>query len=230
MEEMKVEGTQGRDDLGPVTGAVLLQDVFRHYKSLIGQIEIALPRQQTRTLLLSSSVQMEGTTEVTVGLALTLALEMGKKTAIIDANTNHPDLNRRFGTPDSGLGEYLKGSLTIERALVNTTVPNLHIMPLGKSVPSLGTFGREPLEAMVSQLRNRFDYVLIDTAPIGMNPESTILVDTVDAVILVVRHGSTRREVVRKTKDVIERAGGKILGVVLNKRTFPIPEFLYRRL
>jgi Mrp family chromosome partitioning ATPase len=52
----------------------------------------------------------------------------------------------------------------------------------------------------------------------------------VDAVVLVIRHGGTRREVVRRAKETVERAGGKILGVVLNKRKFPIPEFLYRRL
>jgi Mrp family chromosome partitioning ATPase len=52
----------------------------------------------------------------------------------------------------------------------------------------------------------------------------------VDAVVLVVKHGGTRREVVKRAKETIERSGGKILGVVLNKRKFPIPEFLYKRL
>jgi Mrp family chromosome partitioning ATPase len=79
-------------------------------------------------------------------------------------------------------------------------------------------------------MRSRFEYVLLDSAAVGLNPETTVLCDKVDAVVLVVRHGSTRREVVRKSKEMIERAGGRILGVVLNKRKFPIPEFLYRRL
>jgi Mrp family chromosome partitioning ATPase len=70
----------------------------------------------------------------------------------------------------------------------------------------------------------------MDAAPVGTYPECAVLCDKVDSVILVVKHGSTRREVVVRTREIITRAGGKILGVVLNRRRFPIPEFLYRRL
>jgi capsular exopolysaccharide synthesis family protein len=206
------------------------QDAFHYYRGLVGQIEIALPHHASRVLLFTSSANREGTTEVVMGVGLTLAGAMGRSTAIIDCNVRNPDIHRRFGVEHLGLDEYLGGKLGLEQALHNTLVPNLYIMPLGPGLTSLAALKKEQLAAMITTLRNRFEYVLLDSAPVGLNPETTILCDKVDAVIVVVKHGDTRREVVRRTKDMIERAEGNILGIVLNKRRFPIPEFLYRRL
>lgn len=210
--------------------AVMAQDAFHYYRGLIGQMEIALPQLSSRVLLLSSAMAGEGTTEVVVGLGLTLAAALGRKTAVIDCNTRNPEIHRRFGVHDVGLDEHLKGTLPLEQALLNTTVPNLYVMPLGAGLTSLARIDRDDFQGMVARLREKFEYVLIDSAAVGVNPETSTLCDMVDAVVLVVRHGGTRREVVRRAKDMVERAGGKILGVVLNKRKFPIPEFLYRRL
>jgi capsular exopolysaccharide synthesis family protein len=179
---------------------------------------------------MSSSLTGEGTTEVVVGLGLTLAAALGRKTAVIDCNTRHPEIHTRFGVDDVGLDEHLKGSLPLEQALLNTTVPNLYVMPLGAGLTSLARIDRDDFQGMVARLREKFEYVLIDSAAVGVNPETSTLCDMVDAVVLVVKHGGTRREEVKRAKETIERSGGKILGVVLNKRKFPIPEFLYKRL
>jgi protein-tyrosine kinase len=201
-----------------------------HYKTLVGQIEIALPQQGCRVIMLSGSAPGEGTTEITIGLGLALASAMGRKTAIIDSNLRHPDLHARFGTSEVGLGEYLNREVALDKALANTIVPNMYIMPAGRSLESLAAVSKEQITSFIADLREKFEYVLIDAAPVGTYPDWAVLCDKVDSVILVVKHGATRREVVKRTKDIITRAGGKILGVVLNRRRFPIPDFLYRRL
>jgi capsular exopolysaccharide synthesis family protein len=205
-------------------------DIQGYFKSLVGQIEIGLPQPGCRVVLLSSSVAGEGTTEVAIGLGLVLAGSMGRKTVIVDCNLHHPDLHLRFGLPEIGLGEYLGREVPLEKALANTVVPNMYIMPVGKRLVSAMSFSKEDLSGLVAELRKRFEYVLIDAAPVGTYPEGAVLCDKVDSVILVVKHGSTRREVVVRTKETITRAGGRILGIVLNRRRFPIPEFLYKRL
>lgn len=230
MDDDAKKTTAAGKDKGTDPGKIMSDEAFRYYKGLVGQIEIALPLQSSRVLLVSSSVHGEGTTEVTVGLGLMLSAGMGRKTALVDCNMTHPDLHRRFGTQKIGLSEALMGDVTVDRALVNTTVPNLHIMPAGQRTSHLTAQGKDELKSLIAALRERFDYVIIDSAPMGISPESTVLCDKVDAVILVIHHGRTRREIVKRTRDVIERAGGRLLGVILNKRTFPIPEFLYRRL
>jgi len=225
--EDRVKEELRREDAGR---AVMAQDIFHYYKGLIGQMEIALPQLSSRVLLLSSAMGGEGTTEVVVGLGLTLAAGLGRKTAVIDCNSRDPEIHKRFGVDDVGLDEHLKGILPLEQALVNTTVPNLYVMPLGAGLTSLARIDRDKFKGMVARLRDKFEYVLIDTAAVGVNPEASTLCDMVDGVVLVVRHGGTRREVLRRAKDMVERSGGRILGAVLNKRKFPIPEFLYRRL
>ena len=205
-------------------------ELTRYYKRVIGQIEMALPRQDSRVVMLSSSVLGEGTTDVVVGLGLTIANNVGKKTLILDCNIHHPEVHLRFGQPDVGLGEVLTGRITIDKAMSNTIVPNLWTMPLGRGVASLDAFGEERLMMLIAELRSNFEYVLIDTAPVGSYPECVVLSNKVDGVILVVKYGGTRREIVKRAKETITRADGRVLGVILNRRKFPIPEFLYRRM
>jgi capsular exopolysaccharide synthesis family protein len=212
------------------TAGMASDELMKYYKSVVGQIENVLPQQTSRVLMLSSSVHGEGTTDVAVGLGMTIAGEMGRKTVIVDCNLHHPEVHLRFGLPDVGLGEYLTGRIPIGQAVTNTVVPNLYAMPLGRGVASLSALGDDQLQKLIAELRSNFEYVLIDAAPMGVYPECVVLCDKVDGVVLVVRYGSTRREIVKRAKEIITRADGKVLGVILNRRTFPIPEFLYRKI
>jgi protein-tyrosine kinase len=228
--EDKEKQAAGGQDTEAGAGRILSDEDFSYYRGLAGQIEIGLPQQSSRVLLFTSSLHGEGTTEVVIGLGLTLAAGMGRKTAIIDWNPIHPELHRRFDVPPIGMSEYLRGEISLEQSLVNTTVPYLHVMPLGRKAGTLTGLSRDSLIRLLDALRSRFDYVLIDSAPLGINAEATMMCDKADAVVMVVRHGKTKREVVRRTKENIERAGGKILGIVFNRRTYPIPGFIYKRL
>jgi protein-tyrosine kinase len=230
MESVDRSGKPESESMAESASRVISDDAFHYYRGLIGQIEIALPRRSSRVLLFTSSMEGEGTTEIVMGLGLTLAAAIGRPTAVVDCNVQSPDIHRRFGVEDVGLYEYLRGKIDLDHALLNTLIPNLYVMPLGAGLTSLGSINKDQFGEFVATMRDRFEYVLLDSAALGASPEATVLCDRADAVVMVVKYGSTRREVVRKTKEMIERAGGKVLGVVLNKRKFPIPEFLYRRL
>lgn len=225
-DDMVRPGPDGPGDSGETAAAELMT----YYKGIIGQVEIALPQQASRVVMLSSSVHGEGTTSVATGLGMAIAGKMGRKTVIVDCNLHHPEVHLRFGVPDVGLGEYLTGRVPIQQAVSTTVVPNLYAMPFGRGVASLSAFGNEQLQKLIAELRSNFEYVLIDAAPVGVYPECIVLCDKVDGVVLVVRHGSTRREIIKRAKEIITRADGKVLGVIFNKRKFPIPEFLYRKI
>jgi capsular exopolysaccharide synthesis family protein len=229
MDEYDDIVTSGSDGRGG-SDEMASDELMTYYKSIVGQIEIALPQRTSRVLMLSSSVYGEGTTNIAVGLGMTIAKMMGRKTVIVDCNLHHPEVHLRFGVPDVGLGEYLTGRIPIQQAVSSTVVPNLYAMPLGRGVASLSALEDERLQKLIAELRSNFEYVLIDAAPVGVYPECVVLCDKVDGVVLVVRYGSTRREIVKRAKEIITRADGKVLGVVLNRRTFPIPEFLYRKI
>ena len=86
------------------------------------------------------------------------------------------------------------------------------------------------LKSLFVQLRKEFDFLIVDVPPVLLDTTAVLLAPLTEGVVLVVEAGSTRREVARKAKETLESSNVRLLGAVLNNRTFPIPEFLYRKL
>ncbi len=99
------------------------------------------------------------------------------------------------------------------------------LMRMGKQDEVLDT-GLNSVDA----LRVSFDNILIDCGPVGAAADAAVLASNVDGVVIVVEGGRSRRDQILNAKRTIEQAGGKFLGFVLNKRRYPVPEWLYRRL
>ena len=94
--------------------------------------------------------------------------------------------------------------------------------------PSLLT--SDGLLSRMTELRAEFDYVLVDGPPVNRYADATVLGKLADGVVLVVQANSTHREAARKAKETLAAANIRLLGAVLNKRTFPIPAALYRKI
>jgi len=108
---------------------------------------------------------------------------------------------------------------------------NLWLLPSGSSTAEAhGLFASPQLCSRIAELREVFDYVLIDAPAFGSNSDAVMLGQMSDGVILVVEANCTRRETARMAKETFEGARVKLLGAILNNRTFPIPEALYRML
>jgi len=86
------------------------------------------------------------------------------------------------------------------------------------------------LKSLFVQLRKEFDFLIVDVPPVLLDTTAVLLAPLTEGVVLVVEANSTRREVARKAKETLESSNVRLLGAVLNNRTFPIPDFLYRRL
>jgi Mrp family chromosome partitioning ATPase len=79
-------------------------------------------------------------------------------------------------------------------------------------------------------MREGHDFIVLDGPPIYGSAECRILCNRVDGVVLVIEAGKTRRHAAASAKDQVEKAGGRLLGVVINRRRYYIPEFIYKRL
>jgi Mrp family chromosome partitioning ATPase len=90
--------------------------------------------------------------------------------------------------------------------------------------------GSEQMRSRLAELRSAFDYVLIDSAPMNVSRDAIVLGGFTDGVVLVLKAHSSRRETARSAVQDLAAANVRTLGAVLNQRTFPIPEKLYRRL
>ncbi|HKK72590.1 MAG TPA: CpsD/CapB family tyrosine-protein kinase [Candidatus Krumholzibacteria bacterium] len=198
---------------------------FRH------AVESALP-QPHRTVAMTSANGGEGTTTLTVLLGTSLAVRDGRKTCIVDANFKSPRASNVFGLlGQPGYSDYCTGKAELSRVLRRTESPDLFVMGIGTDVlnPSL-VLSHERARGLASELGQRFDYVLFDCGPALTTAETTQVAATVDGTVLVVRAHRTKREVLAKAEKMVRLGGGSVIGAVLNRRHFPIPEQIYRRL
>jgi len=159
-----------------------------------------------------------------------LASQADTSVCVVDANFWSPQLHAHFGAAN---GTGLVNALTSDGPLRSFAIPvsreGLWLMPSGSTTGTL----RTPVErwrVRFAELRREFNYVLVSAPPLSHEAEATMLGQLADGVVLVVEANQTRRESVRQVKEHLVSAQVQLLGAVLDQRTFPIPEFLYRKL
>ncbi len=162
----------------------------------------------------------------------TLAAQVSGTVCVVDANLRSPSLHQYFGVDNSkGLAEAVLDSPPSRDYAQQLRGANLWVLPCG-SPPSdpYALLASDGLQLRMKELRSVFDYVLIDAPPVNSYTDATLLGRLADGIVLVIEANWTRRETARKAKENLESANSRILALVLNKRTFPIPEVLYRKL
>ncbi|MFA7465395.1 MAG: hypothetical protein WCY54_10110 [Syntrophales bacterium] len=132
---------------------------------------------------------------------------------------------------ENGLEESFRDGVPVESAIYATPERNLSLAVISKN-PAAAARNLDLLlyEKLWMELKQRFDYVLVDSPPAGGSPGSVMLSRFMDGTVLVVEADRTRWPVAENTKEKILRSQGKVLGMVLNKRKYHIPEFIYRRI
>ena len=150
----------------------------------------------------------------------------------MDANLRAPSLHQLLGVGRfPGLADAMVKPGPIKDFAVRIASGNVWVVPPGSpAVEAQRLFASDQLRSRMGELKEEFDYVLIDAPPVSSYADAVLLGQMVDGVVLVVEANSTRRETARKAKETFEGAGVKLLGAILNNRTFPIPEALYRKL
>lgn len=174
-----------------------------------------------------------GTSTTASSFAATLARDPQSKVLLINGNLRpgKKDQNKRLTDGSSDPNVALAGLLTAESSDMSSALGtgNLCVLPhRTKCALPLSLFQSEAFDRFLQTVRERFDHVVIDAPPLQGFPESIVLSRKADGVILVIDAGRTKRRAGLWAKQQIDDAGGKILGVVLNKRKFYIPNWLYR--
>lgn len=174
----------------------------------------------------------DGSSWVCLRASETLASQVKASVCVVDANLHAPFVHEYFRSNRSkGLAEAVLGSGPIRNYAHLLNGSNLWVITCGSRTADPHTLlTSDRLQPRLAELRAVFDYVLIDAPPVNLYADATLLGRLADGVVLVVQANSTRREAVRKAKECLESAKLRVLGAVLNKRTFPIPESWYRKL
>jgi capsular exopolysaccharide synthesis family protein len=192
----------------------------------------AFPNSHAPRTVVFSSVQGNGSTEICRGAGEALAAQGSGTVCLVDANLRAPSLHLLLGVGKSpGLADATGKPGPIKNFTVGTASRNLWLVPAGSlAAEAHGLIASDQLRSRMRELREEFDYVLIDAPPLSSCSDAVLLGQMTDGVILVVEANSTRRETARTAKETFEGANVKLLGAILNNRTFPIPEVLYRKL
>ena len=172
----------------------------------------------SKILCFTSPELGEGSTLNCVNIAVSFA-KMGAKVLLIDTDMRQSKVHEFFDIPAApGLSEYLAGSSTIQQAVVSySDIANLSILPSGAIPPN-------PTELILSTQFNdllnlaqkEYDYVFIDTPPVCSVTDAAIISNKTLGAILICKSGHTKSDVAKKAKHIIEQAGGKIIGTILN--------------
>ena len=159
-----------------------------------------------------------------------LAEQVAASVCIVEANVWSPQPRvHSTATHQVGLAEALTANSPIRVFALPLDAPNLWLIPAGSMKPGI----HPPMEVVrerFAELREAFDFILISAPAFSQETEATILGQLADGVVLIVEAHHNRRETVRRAKEQLESAHVRILGAVLDQRTFPIPEKLYRRI
>jgi len=159
-----------------------------------------------------------------------LAEQGGATVCIVEANFLTPHLHDQFDAANRiGLAEALSAQGPIRNFALPLGGQNFWMITSGLQKPAY-TPSMERYRERFAELREAFDYTLVSAPPVSRETEATMIGQLADGVVLVVEANQTRRETVRRAKEQLESAQVRLLGAVLDQRTFPIPEKLYRRL
>jgi capsular exopolysaccharide synthesis family protein len=173
-----------------------------------------------------------GCSQLCAQTAETLASNTRGSICLVDANLRSPSLPQLFNTANHyGLTDALRQEGPIRSFTKPLGVRNISLLScgsIGVDAPSLLT--SERLKNRFAELRKEFDFVLVDAPPLSRYADAITLGQVTDGFVLVLEANATRREVAQMAADSLRAAQIRILGAVLNKRTFPIPSLLYKKL
>jgi capsular exopolysaccharide synthesis family protein len=231
-QELKsTAGPTPRPSGGPVPRPVSSQNGKECYQSLKINLLARYPDKIIKTLIFCGTAHGDGSTTTATNFATTLARDCKLKVLLVDANLRTPRLNDIFRVDRApGLSDYI-GNGDSSVPMIRAGRDNFYILPCGshRSGP-ISLFEAERFDRFLKETREQFDYVILDAPPVPHFAESRVICPKVDGVILVVGSGKTRRQVALRAKKELEEAGGRVLGIVINRRKYPIPEWIYKRL
>jgi Mrp family chromosome partitioning ATPase len=166
-------------------------------------------------------------------IAQRLAQRVGEKVCVVDANFHWPSLHSLFGIQNErGL---IQATMRAGDPLVEfsqrISETNLWVIPSGGPLKdSNDILSSDNMKRRIAEVAREFDYVLIDTPALKPCADSGIIGCLTDGIVLVIAANSTKRDTAVNSKMILEAAHIPILGAVLNRRTFPIPDSVYQYL
>lgn len=187
------------------------------YKSLRTNIRFLLHKDGCKKICVVSGTPGEGKSITTLNLAISLA-ETGQRVLLIDADMRLPTQARLLMEKASpGLSNILAGLCSPGEAIRKSSYPGLDMIFAGDIPPNPSELlGNPDMKELLDSQSSEYDYILVDTPPVGVVTDACVLAPHLDGVLLLVRQGHAKKEEVRQSVRKLQMAGARILGYVFN--------------
>ncbi|WP_432627836.1 CpsD/CapB family tyrosine-protein kinase [Brotaphodocola sp.] len=172
-----------------------------------------------RKIMFTSALPDEGKSQIAVVTSQSLA-QIGKRVLLVDADIRRSVLASRYSVKKEagGLSQYLSGQKKLEEVISHTDVENFDIVLVGPYSPNPAELLEEDLFGqLIDYAAEQYDYVIIDTPPMGAVIDGAIVATKCDGAVMVIESGSISYHLEQKVKDQLDKSGCRILGVVLNR-------------
>lgn len=192
--------------------------VSENYRSLRTGIKFASFEKDIKTIVVTSVRPCEGKSTITSNLGASMALS-GSKVLIMEGDLRNPTVHKNFSIDNNaGLTNILASDVSYRLYIKKSSVDNLDILPSGPKPPNPAELlGSLRMKYLIDNLRYEYDYIFIDTPPVFLVTDASILSSYCDGTILTMASGETDIESAVKTKDTLLKVNANIIGVVLNK-------------
>jgi capsular exopolysaccharide synthesis family protein len=200
------------------------------FRTLRTNLQFSSLDNSVKSIVVTSSGPSEGKSTIMINLAITIA-QSGKKVVVVDCDLRKPTVHKKLGLPNSeGLTNLLIQDKKFEELILPTNVPNLFVLTSGPTPPNPAELlGTKKMKVVLSELNKVFDMVLIDAPPVIAVTDAQILSTAVDGTIIVASYGTTEKFGLTKAKELLDKVGAKVLGVVLNKVPEKSEHYYYGR-
>jgi capsular exopolysaccharide synthesis family protein len=214
----------------PSTGFEVVAE--KEMVTLSRSIDALLETSPKKVLQFIGSQPGEGTSTVVRDFAMVSAAKLGKTVLLLDADTRSPIQYLSFNLqPEFGWEEILRNKRTFKKAICRIGKTSLYVYPTPPGSASLPKALFSPgIKEFWEEAKEKFDLILIDSAPASASPDGIALSRFMDGVVLVLSADKTRKPVAESLKNQILQNGGNLLGMVFNNRRYYIPESVYKRL
>lgn len=193
-----------------------LEELVRKSETLLANIQFASIDEPVKTVLITSTGPDEGKSTTALALATAMA-KAGKRTLIMDCDMRRRSQGKLLGVhPAAGVYSVLSGRAPLKKAVAKTNIPNLYLLDCEPNIANpASVLASQRFAALLRALSRSFDYVVVDTPPIGTFVDAAVAAALVDGVALVVRQRVSKKQAVADALAQLKAADARILGLVM---------------